>query len=144
MATIEEILMIKGPDVIVASPDMTVREAVKLMSQANVGSVVVKDGRDVNGIFTERDVLQRVLAPGKDPDGTPLSDVMSCPVKSCRLDNEVSDVAAELTSHHIRHMAIIEQGALVGLVGLRDILAAELREKSDTIRGLRERLGEDE
>ena len=135
--------MIKGPDVIVASSDTTVREAVKMMSQANVGSVIVKDGPDVNGIFTERDVLHRVVSIGKDPEQTPLSEVMSSPVKSCSLDDNVQDVAGLLTEKHIRHLAVIEQGSLIGLVGLRDIMAAEIRHRDDQIKELKERLCED-
>ena len=142
MSTVEEILMIKGPDVIVSSSDTTVRQAVMLISQANVGSIIVKDGDEVKGIFTERDVLQRVVAKGKDPDETLIGDVMSSPVRSCRLDDDVSEVAGLLTSEHIRHLAIIEDGALIGLIGLRDVLAATIREQEEQIAILRKRLGE--
>lgn len=138
MSTIEEILMLKGPDVIVTPPDTTVREAAVLMAQANVGSVIVKDGNDVLGIFTERDVLQRVVARGKDAATTRLDEVMSSPVRSCALSDDVSQVATLLTSEHIRHLAVIEDDALIGLVGLRDIMAAEIREKDRIIREFNE------
>lgn len=136
MATIEDILMVKGPDVIIASPDTTVRETAVLMSQANVGSVIVKSGSDVMGIFTERDVLQRVVAQGLDPATVKLEEVMSSPVRSCTLSDDVSQVATRLTSEHIRHLAVIEDGALIGMVGLRDIMASEIREKTRVIREL--------
>jgi len=71
MATIEEILTIKGPDVVIAPSTATVYEAARLMADANVGSVIVQDGEDVLGIFTERDLLQRVVAAGNDPAKTP-------------------------------------------------------------------------
>ena len=138
MTTIEEILTIKGPDVIVTSPDTTVSEAASLMTQANVGSVIVKSDNDVMGIFTERDVLQRVVAKGKEAATTRLDEVMSAPVQSCSLNDDVSQVAIRLSSEHIRHLAVIEDGALIGLVGLRDVLAAEIREKDRTIRQLHE------
>ena len=138
MSTIEEILMIKGPDVIVASPDTTVSEAAALMAQANVGSVIIKSGNDVMGIFTERDVLQRVVAKGKDVATTRLDEVMSSPVRSCSLNDDVSEIATRLSSEHIRHLAVIEDGALIGLVGLRDIMAVEIRDKDRIIRELRE------
>ena len=66
MAVIEDILMIKGPDVIIAPSSSTVLEAARLMSEANVGSVIVKDGEEVKGIFTERDLLKRVMAADRD------------------------------------------------------------------------------
>ena len=141
MSTVEDILMVKGPDVMVASSDTTVRQAVALISQANVGSIIVKDGPDVKGIFTERDVLQRAVAKGRDPETTVLADVMSSPVKSCSLSDNVSDIAGMLTGEHIRHLAVIEDGALYGLVGLRDVMAAELRDREKEIADLRERLG---
>jgi len=143
MSTVEDILMIKGPDVIVASSDTTVRQAVVLISQANVGSIVVKDGQEVKGIFTERDVLQRVIAGGKDPDTTLLGEVMSSPVKSCTLSDEISEVTKLLTSEHIRHLAIVEDGALIGLIGLRDVMAAKIRDQDRQIAALRKRLGDE-
>ena len=143
MSTVEEILMIKGPDVIIASSDTTVRQAVVLISQANVGSIIIKDDDEVRGIFTERDVLQRVVAKSKDPDEVLIGDVMSSPVKSCRLNDDVSEVAEMLTSEHIRHLAIIEDGSLIGLIGLRDVMAATIRDQEEQITILRKRLGED-
>ena len=143
MSSVEEILMIKGPDVIVASSDTTVRQAVMLISQANVGSIIVKDGEEVKGIFTERDVLQRVISKKKDPDTTLLGEVMSSPVKSCGLNDDVSEIAGLLTDEHIRHLAIIEDGALIGLIGLRDVMAAKIREQEEQIAILHKRLGDD-
>ena len=126
MATIEEILTIKGPDVVIAPSTATVYEAARLMADANVGSVIVQDGEDVLGIFTERDLLQRVVAAGNDPAKTPLSQVMSAPVKSCGLQDDLQACTRRLTEADIRHLAVIEDGHLIGLIGLRDLMAAEL------------------
>ena len=126
MTTVEDILMVKGPDVIVAAPTSTVFEAAKLMAEGNVGSVIVRSEGQVLGIFTERDLLRRVIAPGKDPAGVTLSEVMTSPVKSCRLSDDIHTCAQLLKDSRIRHLAVIECGALVGLIGLRDINAALL------------------
>jgi len=143
MSTVEEILMVKGPNVIVASSDTTVQAAVVMISQANVGSIIIKDGEEVKGIFTERDVLQRVVAKGKDPAATLLSEVMSAPVKSCRLHDDVTEIGHLLTDEHIRHLAIIEDGALIGLIGIRDVMASGIRDRDEEIAYLKKRLGED-
>lgn len=128
MQTVEDILMAKGPDVIVASPGTTVLEAVRLMAEAKVGSLIVKDDDGVAGIFTERDLLSRVVARSLEPGATMLADVMSSPVESVRLTTTVDDVGIAMSRSHIRHLVVMEDGALIGVVGLRDVLAAQLRE----------------
>jgi CBS domain-containing protein len=127
MARVEDILMVKGPDTIVASLTTTVLEAAKLMAEANVGSVIIREGNKVEGIFTERDLLRRVVARRKDPATLCLAEVMSSPIQGCRLEDDLSLCERKLIDGHIRHLAVIEDGALVGLIGLRDIFAAKLR-----------------
>jgi len=131
MMTVEDILMKKGPDVIVAPPQCTVLEAAKLMSEADVGSLIVRRDRQVLGIFTERDLLRRVVAAGKDPCDVTLEQVMSSPVQSCRLSDGINTCAERLTRGHIRHLAVIEQDALVGLISFRDLLVASFRTDAD-------------
>lgn len=140
MLTVEDILMVKGPDVIIAAPSQSIYDAVRLMAEANVGSVIIKDGDKIEGIFTERDLLKRVVAKGIDPAATELSEVMSSPVKSCKLADKIIDIGKLLTTEHIRHIAVVEQDALIGLLGLRDIMAAEHKTDKETIEQLKEQL----
>ncbi len=103
--------MIKGPDIIVAHPSTTVREAARLMAEDNVGSIIIRDQDGVKGIFTERDLLRRVVARGKDPRTTLLEDVMSSPVCSCHLDDDVRAIAlardlAVVLGHEARELAL--------------------------------------
>ncbi len=136
MPTIEDILTVKGPDVIVADSSATVSEAAKMMAHANVGSIIIRDSSEVLGIFTERDLLRRVVACRKDPSSLLLREVMSSPVKSCRLGDDVQDCADMLTKSRIRHLAVVEEGELVGLIGLRDILTVELRSTEEKVQAL--------
>lgn len=128
MATVEDILMSKGPDVIIMSPLTTVQEAVMLMCEANVGAVVIKRQNEVCGIFTERDLLRRVVVPGRAPERTELQEVMTSPVRSVSLNTDVRECGEILTREHLRHLAIIENDALLGMVSLRDVLAWEVAE----------------
>lgn len=126
MITVEDILMVKGPDVIVTAPTTTVLEAAQLMAEDNVGSVIVRDDEGLLGIFTERDLLRRVVARGKDPAKLVMTDVMSSPVKCCSLSDTIHDCAHIFATSKIRHLAVIEDGALVGMVGLRDLHIDEI------------------
>ena len=136
MLTVANLLMAKGPDVVVAGLDSTVEEAAKLMSQANVGSVIVMDGDAVAGVFTERDVLGRVVVKGLDPTATQLSDVMSSPVRTCSLDDSVSSCAEVLRREHIRRLAVIDDGVLIGVIGMRDVMYAQLTANAERIEEL--------
>ena len=138
MSSVEDILMIKGPDVIVADGDTKVVQAARMMSEGNVGSVIIKDDESAVGIFTERDLLRRVVAAGRDHGETTLKEVMTSPVMSCRLSDSVESILEKMTSEHVRHLAVIEEGALVGMVGLRDVLRAELRDSAEKIHDLRQ------
>lgn len=142
MATVEDVLMVKGPDVIVAASTATVTETAKLMADANVGSVIIRDSDEVEGIFTERDLLRRVVACGKDPSSVLLRDVMSSPVRSCRLRDDIWSLTEDLLKEHIRHLVVMEDGALLGLVGLRDVLTAQLQDSEERIQALRELAGQ--
>jgi signal-transduction protein with cAMP-binding, CBS, and nucleotidyltransferase domain len=90
-----------------------------------VGSVVVRRGDDILGIFTERDLLRRVVAAGKDPSTVVLREVMSSPIKTCRLADDLLACASIMKRTNIRHLAVVEDGRLVGLIGLRDVLAVQ-------------------
>ncbi len=140
MPTVEDVLMTKTPDVIVAGPSTTAQEAARLMFDSNVGSVIVRDEDQLLGIFTERDLLRRVVAPGRDPRAVPLSEVMSRPVRSCGLRDDLRTCLETLSHSHFRHLAVVEDGALVGLIGLRDLLSAELVDRERTIGTLHEQI----
>ena len=122
MSTVEDILMTKGPDVLVAGPEDTVFEAARVMAQGKVGSVIVKDGDAIVGIFTEQDLLCRVVAKSKNPADVKLADVMTCPVKTCQLSDAVQTCVNIFAEERIRHLAVVDDGVLVGLISIRDVL----------------------
>ena len=113
-----------GPpsDVIVSLPTATVLEATRLMAEAHVGSVVIRQDDRILGLFTEQDLLCRVVAAEKDPKLTCLADVMSSPIQTCRLGDDIEDCARRMKERKIRHLVVVEQDALVGMISLRDIL----------------------
>ena len=136
MSTVEDILLVKGPDVMVATSTTTVLEATRQMAEAGVGSVIIEDSAGADGIFTERDLLKRVVAVGLDPAVTPLADVMSSPVATCGASTTIRDALNTMFEKHIRHLVVEEGGGLVGLVGVRDVLGSLLKEDESRIEEL--------
>ena len=126
MATVEEILLEKGSDVVACLPDIPVREAVRKMVEANVGCLVVQDQEQVAGIFTERDLMRRVVDVGRDPNSTLIRDVMSAPVETCTPHDDVRKCAAILRAKWFRHFTVVDNGEVVGVISLRDLMAVEL------------------
>ncbi len=115
--------------VVFVDPDVTVREAAKAMAQANVGcTAILEDGR-LLGLFTERDVLKRVLLQDLSVDEIQVADYMTREVVTCRPDTDVRMARLLLRDHHIRHLPVIEEdGRLLGVLSIRDLVLEELEE----------------
>jgi CBS domain-containing protein len=104
-------------------PHTSVREVVQSMVQGEVGAVAITEGRKIVGVFTERDLMTRVVWPDRDPHRTPVRSVMSTPVHMVSLDATIAQAAAIMQAQHIRHLAVVdEDGDLLGLVSLRHLL----------------------
>lgn len=129
MATISDLYSAKHPHdglqgVISMAPTATVFEATRVMNTHGIGAVVVMDGLYPVGIFTERDVLRRVVAARQNPEDTLLRDVMTRDLVYCSLDDAVDDVAETMRSRRIRHLPVLDsEGYVVGLVSIGDVNA---------------------
>ena len=133
MATLRDILARKGHDVIAVGPADTVLHAANLMNEKGIGGLLVMEAGGGVGIFTERDVLRRVVGRGRDPATTPVAEVMSVPVTVCEPDLSLDDSAALMTARRIRHLPVREGGQLIGVVTIGDLLAYQVGEQSATI-----------
>jgi CBS domain-containing protein len=121
MASIED-LMVR--DVVTAGGGETVAAVSERMTKASVGAVVLVEGDDLVGIFTERDLLKRVVAEGRDPGATPVGEVATRKVVSMQLPLSLRDCADALRSHGVRHLPVVEAKRLVGIVSARDFFQA--------------------
>ena len=121
MSTVESILLEKGSDIIGLRDTATVREAVGKMIEANVGCLIVEANDKVIGIFTERDLLRRVVGEGRDPEGTLISEVMTSPVSSCKPSDDIDECFRTLTTGNFRHLLVMDNGEPVGVISLRDV-----------------------
>ncbi len=135
---VKDIVAKKGPYVASIGREHTVLEAAREMNARRIGALVVTDGDNVVGIITERDVLTRVVALQMDPVKTKVEQVMTCPVACCRPETAISEVRQVMTDKRIRHIPVVEEGKLVGIVTIGDVLAKEAAEQKEKIDGLHE------
>lgn len=133
MATVRDILARKGSEVVTAAPDHTVLQAAQLMNTRGIGAVVVTDRGDLCGIFTERDVLRRVVAETREPSTTRLKEVMTVALVTTTTEMTVDECAELMTRRRIRHLPVIREGKLAGVVTIGDLLAYQLAEQATTI-----------
>jgi len=125
--------LVRGREIYYVRPDMTVREAVRYMAEKNVGATVVLDGERVVGIFTERDLMTRVVHLGKDVDSTKVVDAMSRDLILSEADESEETCHRRMIRHRIRHLPVVEKGHLIGLVSLRDLLLETLHRKEEEL-----------
>ncbi len=110
-------------DVVTLAHDAVVQDAVRWMREANVGSVIVLRGRVPCGIVTDRDLVLRVLAPGKDPANTPITEVMSKGLVTATDDCPVDEAAWRMREHKVRRLPIVDDlGQLLGIVAFDDLV----------------------
>jgi CBS domain-containing protein len=125
---VREILAHKGHKVHTCHPDDTLADVVSCLMQHNCGSLVVMDGDEMVGIVTERDVL-RSCAESRGPlDFVQVSERMSVEPITARLDDEVAGLMGVMTERRIRHLPVVEQGRLCGLVSIGDVVKAHHNE----------------
>ena len=128
MATIRELLTNRTIHYI--QPHQTVFEAANFMVGCNVGAVPVLDDTRLVGIFSERDIMRRVVTEGRDPLTTRIADVMSTNLRTVSPSDSSEDAMCMMQTHGIRHLPVCEGKTLVGFLSLRDLLRCHLDEKS--------------
>jgi CBS domain-containing protein len=125
----QSVRTIMNPRKLILVPgSMTVREAAKLMKSKHYGAVLITEGDELRGIFTERDALYRVIAVGLDPDTTPVADVMTPDVKTITPDKTFGHAMLMMHEGSFRHMPVVDQGKLIGMVSSRNALDPDLEE----------------
>jgi CBS domain-containing protein len=119
--SISTLLAQKGPQIFAVPADATVAQTVNEMNRHKVGCIMVLDGDDLVGVFTERDVLLRVVAEDLPAKTTPVSQVMTSPVESVRPDMSIDEAMTTITEKRHRHLPVMDEGKLIGLISIGDI-----------------------
>jgi CBS domain-containing protein len=141
MPTVQDVLNQKGREVATIESDRSVVDAAQEMNRRRIGSLVVIKGPRVIGIFTERDILTRVVAERRDPERTTVGAVMTVPVVCCTPETELKECKDIVTSRRIRHIPVVVAGQLMGIVTSGDIMARESQDREVTIESLCEYIG---
>jgi CBS domain-containing protein len=120
--TIATILGDKGADVVSISPDMTVADAVALLAERRIGAVPVLDNGDVAGVFSERDVIRCLRDHGGAALGQSVAAVMTTPAVTVGRDDSVLGALSLMTKRRIRHLPVVEDGVVIGIVSIGDLV----------------------
>ena len=136
MATAEQLTAIKGSTIASLPPQATVLEAAQLMNDRHIGSVLVTEGNQLVGIFTERDVMRRVVADQRDPATTTVADVMTSPVACAAPHTTLDEIRTVMRDKRIRHVPVVNGGGVLGMISLGDLNKAEHDGQVETIRYL--------
>ena len=127
---------IRGKQVFFAAPDLTVRQAAQYMSTKEVGAVPVLEKGRLVGIFTERDLLAKVVAYGLDPATTTVEEVMTKELVVAEADETYEAALQKMKDCNCRHLPVVDQDRLVGVVSMRDLLLADITVKTSAMRML--------
>jgi CBS domain-containing protein len=127
---VAEILEEKGGEVLKIAGDASVFDAVQLMVAMNVGSLLVTDGDEIAGIVTERDYLRRVTLEGRTDRETPVHRIMSSPLVVVTPETTIDECMAVMTDRRIRHLPVVEDGDVVGVVSIGDLVKFKSRQQT--------------
>lgn len=127
--TVASVLKHKGNTVVAVQPGNSLQEAARVLREKRIGAVVVLGaGRRVVGILSERDIITAIAEAGHSSLDCPINDFMTCEVKTCRLDDSIQRVMEVMTNGRFRHMPVVENGELVGLISIGDVVKRRLDE----------------
>jgi CBS domain-containing protein len=136
---VEAILKSKGREVATIAPAAKVGEAVALLRRKGIGALVVSaDGKTIAGILSERDIVQGLSDHGAQLLDLPVSRLMTHPVVTCKLSDDIATLMSQMTERRIRHLPVMEDGKLVGIVSIGDVVKNRVDEVESEASSLRQ------
>jgi CBS domain-containing protein len=141
MNTIKQLLAAKGAQVWTIAPNASVFDALQLMAEHEVGALLVTEGARLVGIISERDYARKVVLHGKASKTLLVQDIMTSPVMSVTPDRSTEDCMALMTDKRIRHLPVLDNGKLVGVVSIGDLVKNIISEQKVLIKNLEQYIG---
>jgi CBS domain-containing protein len=140
MFIIRHILEVKGYDVWSVSPDTSVLDALRIMADKDVGVLMVMDKNQLVGVVSERDYARKIILKGKTSKDTPVRDIMSSPVITIHPDQTIDEAMYLMNARGIRHLPVVLDDNLMGVVSIRDVLRAIIYRQRQALREMEERV----
>src|SRR5208283_6241021 len=136
MSKVKEVLDKKGNQYFYVKPDHTVYEALQMMAEKDIGSVMVIDNHKLVGMFTERDYARKIVLHGLASKNTRVGDFMTKEVFSVHSSSSINDCMAIMTSQHIRHLPVVDDDQIVGLISIGDVVNSVIQQQNIIINDL--------
>jgi len=136
MKLVKHLLDSKGHDILSITPDASVLDAIKLMAEKGVGALIVMQGAELAGIVTERDYARKVILKERSSHETAVRDIMSASVITAGNDNNVEQCMNLMTDQRVRHLPVVEDGNVVGMISIGDLVKAVIADQKQEIEHL--------
>lgn len=140
MKKVSDILNRKGSHIISVSPSTTVIDALNLMADKNIGSVMILDGETYLGLMTERDYSRKVILKGKSSNETTVADIMTTDLPPVNPSDTIEHCMQLLSEKHIRYLPVFENGRLAGIISINDVVKEIILSQEETISNLKDYL----
>ena len=136
---VKQLLGSKGREVVTTEAENTVEDAIRSMQGRNISALLVADHGKPVGIFTERDVLRcYIAAGGRSFAEIPLREAMTANLVVAELEDDLNDIMAVMTDRNIRHLPVVEKGALIGMLSVRDVIQSQVQKLTSEIHYLKD------
>ena len=129
MRTVRQLLEAKAPEIFAIGPDAPVVEAIRLMAEKRIGAVLVLEGGRLVGILSERDYARKIVLQGRSSADTPVRTIMTAQVITVGLDDSADHCMQIVTDHRIRHLPVVHNGQVLGVVSIGDLVMAVIEDQ---------------
>ena len=136
MKLIKHLLDRKGRDIISVKPEDSVLDAIRLMAEKGIGSLVVMEDQELLGIMSERDYARKVIIKGRSSESTAVSEIMTVNVFTTSSSETVNDCMSVMTEKKIRHLPVVEDNVVIGMISIGDLVEAIISDQQEEIEQL--------